>query len=68
VTSKFIDSIDKGQPAIASIDSLPDEGTLPLVAAARGGNLQAFDLLVERHEQRMALGEVLLHPVGDWQD
>jgi RNA polymerase sigma-70 factor, ECF subfamily len=53
VPSKFIDSIDKEQAAIASIDSLPDEGDLTLVAAAKGGNLQAFEVLVERHEQRI---------------
>jgi RNA polymerase sigma-70 factor (ECF subfamily) len=51
--SKFIDTIDNEQAAIASIDSLPDEGDLTLVAAAKGGNLQAFEVLVERHEQRI---------------
>jgi len=53
VPAKFIDSIDKEQAAIASIDSLPDEGDLTLVAAAKGGNLQAFEVLVERHERRI---------------
>ena len=51
--AKFIDSIDEEQVAIASIDSLPDEGDLALVAAARGRNLQAFGVLVERHERRI---------------
>ena len=51
--AKFIDSIDEEQVAIASIDSLPDEGALALVAAAKGGNLQAFEVLVERHERRI---------------
>jgi hypothetical protein len=58
VPSKFIDSIDKEQAAIASIDSLPNEGDLTLVAAAKGGDLQAFEVLVERHTQGMGLGEV----------
>jgi RNA polymerase sigma-70 factor (ECF subfamily) len=53
VPAKFIDSIDEEQVAIASIDSLPDEGALALVAAAKGGNLQAFEVLVERHERRI---------------
>ena len=53
--AKFIDSIDKEQAAIASIDSLPDEGDLTLVAAAKGRNLQAFGVLVERHERRIFL-------------
>jgi hypothetical protein len=42
VPSKFTESIDKEQAALASIDSLPDEGDLALGAAAKGGNLQAF--------------------------
>jgi RNA polymerase sigma-70 factor (ECF subfamily) len=53
VPAKFTDSIDKEQVAIASLDSLPDEGGLTLVAAAKGGNLQAFEVLLERHEQRI---------------
>jgi RNA polymerase sigma-70 factor, ECF subfamily len=53
VPSKFMDSIDKQQAAIASIDSLSDEGDLTLVAAAKSGNLQAFEVLVERHEQKI---------------
>ena len=55
--SKFTESVHKEQAAIASIDSLPDEGDLTL-GAAKGGNLQAFEVLVEGHEQRMGLGEV----------
>jgi RNA polymerase sigma-70 factor (ECF subfamily) len=53
VPAKFIDNIDKEQAGIASVDSLPDESDLTLVAAAKGGNLQAFEVLVERHEQRI---------------
>jgi len=51
VPSKLIDSIDKEQAAIASIDMLPDESDL--VGAAKRGNRQAFEVLVERHEQRV---------------
>jgi RNA polymerase sigma-70 factor (ECF subfamily) len=51
VPSKLIDSIDKEQAAIASIDRLPEEGDL--VGAAKGGNRQAFEVLVERHDQRI---------------
>jgi hypothetical protein len=59
VPSKFTESIDKEQAAIASIGSFPDEGDPTLAAAAKGGNLQAFEVLVEGHEQRMGLlGEV----------
>jgi RNA polymerase sigma-70 factor (ECF subfamily) len=53
VPAKFVNGIDKNQESIASIDSLPDKGDLTLVAAAKGGNLQAFEVLVERHEQRI---------------
>jgi hypothetical protein len=58
VPSKFTESVDKEQAAIASIDSLLDAGDLTLAAAEKGGNLQAFAVLVEGHEQRMELGEV----------
>ena len=51
--SKFIDSIEEEQAAIAPVDSFPDEGDLTLVASAKGGNLRAFEILVERHEQRI---------------
>jgi RNA polymerase sigma-70 factor (ECF subfamily) len=53
VPSTFTDSSDKEQAAIASIDSLPDQADLALVAAAKGGNLQAFEILVKRHEQKI---------------
>ena len=42
--SKFTESIDKEQAAIASVDSLPDEGAVTLAAARKGGNLQAFEV------------------------
>ena len=43
----------KEETAIASIDSLPGQGDLTLVAAAKNGNLQAFEVLVERHERKI---------------
>jgi hypothetical protein len=48
-----MDSNDEEQTAIASIECLSDEGDLTLVAAAKVGNLQAFEVLFERHEQRI---------------
>lgn len=45
--------MEKEESAIASIDSFPDERGLTLVAAAKAGDLQAFEVLVERHEQRI---------------
>jgi len=51
--TKFIDNIDKEEAAIASSDSLPGEGDMNLVAAAKNGNRKAFGILVERHEQRI---------------
>lgn len=47
------DIMEKEESAIASIDSFPDERGLTLVAAAKAGDLQAFEVLVERHEQRI---------------
>jgi len=41
----------QGRAGDCSIESLPGEGDRALVAAAKGGNLQAFEVLVERHEQ-----------------
>ena len=46
-------NIDQGEPAIASIDGIPGEGDMPLVAAAKGGDRKAFEVLVKRHEQRI---------------
>src|SRR6266478_3041360 len=51
--TELIDNIDKEEGAIASIDSLPGEGDMNLVAAAKNGNKKAFETLVERHEQRI---------------
>jgi RNA polymerase sigma-70 factor (ECF subfamily) len=51
--TKLIDNSEKEEAAIASIDSLPDKGDMTLVAAAKNGNRKAFEILVERHEQRI---------------
>jgi RNA polymerase sigma-70 factor (ECF subfamily) len=51
VQTKLIDSIDKEEGAIASIHGVPDEGDMTLVAAAKNGNRQAFEVLVARHER-----------------
>jgi len=51
--TKLIGNIDKEEAAIASIPSVPDKGDMPLVAAAKNGNRQAFEVLVARHERRI---------------
>jgi RNA polymerase sigma-70 factor (ECF subfamily) len=51
--TKLIDSIDKEEAAIASIDRRPGDGDMALVAAAKNGDRKAFEILVERHEQRI---------------
>ena len=51
--TKFMDSIDKEEAAMASTDSLPGIGDVALVAAAKNGDRKAFEILVERHEQRI---------------
>jgi RNA polymerase sigma-70 factor (ECF subfamily) len=53
VKAGLADIMEKEESVIASIDSLPDERGLTLVAAAKAGDLQAFEVLVERHEQRI---------------
>jgi RNA polymerase sigma-70 factor, ECF subfamily len=51
--TKLMDSIDKEEAAIASADSRPGNGDMALVAAAKNGDRKAFEILVERHEQRI---------------
>jgi len=51
--TKLKDNIDREEAAIASIDSLPRDGDMTLVAAARNGNRRAFESLVKRHQQRI---------------
>jgi RNA polymerase sigma-70 factor, ECF subfamily len=49
----FVDDIGREEAAIPSIDSLPGDADMALVAAAQDGNRKAFEILVERHEQRI---------------
>src|ERR1700724_77051 len=53
MSTTLMDHIDKEEAAIASTDSFPGKGDMPLVAAAKNGNRKAFETLVERHEQRI---------------
>jgi RNA polymerase sigma factor (sigma-70 family) len=48
-------NIDNIQPLVASIDSMSGKGDLALVATAKNGNKKAFEILVERHQQRLFL-------------
>src|SRR5258708_22425134 len=49
----LINDIDKEDAATASIDSIPGNADMALAAAAKNGNRKAFEILVERHEQRI---------------
>src|ERR1700722_18890815 len=49
--STVVDQIDAPEAPIASFPARASEGTL--VAAAKNGNEQAFEILVKRHEQRI---------------
>jgi RNA polymerase sigma-70 factor, ECF subfamily len=51
--TKLMDNIDREEAAIATIDSIPRKGDMTLVAAAKNGNRKAFEILVERHQQRI---------------
>jgi RNA polymerase sigma-70 factor (ECF subfamily) len=51
--TKLVDNIDRGEAAIAFVDSIPREEDTSLVAAAKNGNRNAFEILVRRHEQRI---------------
>jgi RNA polymerase sigma-70 factor, ECF subfamily len=53
VRAELVDSIDKEETAIASVESLPCKGDMILVAAAKNGNRKAFGILVERHERKI---------------
>ena len=53
VPTTLIGSIDREEAAIASINRLPNEEDVTLVAAAKNGNRKAFEILVKRHEQRI---------------
>lgn len=51
--TKLIDDIEREEAAITSIDSLSGNADTAPVAAAKNGNRKAFEILVERHEQRI---------------
>jgi RNA polymerase sigma-70 factor (ECF subfamily) len=51
--TKLTNNIDKEEAASAIIDSIPREGDMALVAAAKNGNRKAFEILVQRHQQRI---------------
>jgi len=51
--AKVMDNIDADGTAVASITSLPINADIALVAAAKNGNRKSFEILVERHEQRI---------------
>jgi RNA polymerase sigma-70 factor (ECF subfamily) len=53
VPANFTDRIDMKESAI--VERLTGEGDQILVRAAQGGNLQAFEVLVGRHEQKIFL-------------
>jgi RNA polymerase sigma-70 factor (ECF subfamily) len=51
--TKLGDNIERGEAAIAFIDSIPRNEDMTLVAAAKNGNRKAFEVLVKRHQQRI---------------
>jgi RNA polymerase sigma-70 factor (ECF subfamily) len=51
--TKLSDNIDKKGAAIGPIEGLPGNPDTVLVAAAKNGNRNAFETLVERHEQKI---------------
>jgi RNA polymerase sigma-70 factor (ECF subfamily) len=51
--TKLVDNIDRGEAAIALVDSTRRKEDMTLVAAAKNGNRGAFEILVKRHEQRI---------------
>jgi RNA polymerase sigma-70 factor, ECF subfamily len=51
--TKVMDNVDTDGTAIASINSLPINADIALVAAAKNGNRKSFEILIERHEQRI---------------
>jgi RNA polymerase sigma-70 factor (ECF subfamily) len=51
--TKLMGNIDREEEAIAFIDSIPRKGDMTLVADAKNGNRNAFEILVKRHQQRI---------------
>src|ERR1700719_2414087 len=53
MSTKLMDNIDKEEAAISFTDNIPRKGDMTLVAAAKNGNRNAFEILVKRHQQRI---------------
>jgi DNA-directed RNA polymerase specialized sigma24 family protein len=51
--AKFVETVNTEQPVVTCVDRLSDKDDPTLVAAAKHGNLQAFEVLVERHQSRI---------------
>jgi RNA polymerase sigma-70 factor (ECF subfamily) len=51
--TKLADNIDREEASTAFINNIPGKGDMALVAAAKNGNARAFEILVERHEQKI---------------
>src|ERR1700730_1324993 len=51
--SKVMDDVDTDETAIASINSLSSNADVALVAAGKNGDRKSFEILVERHEQKL---------------
>ena len=51
--TELMDDIDRSEAPTASIGNYPRNGDLTLVAAAKNGNRKAFEVLIERHEQKI---------------
>jgi len=49
----LIDNVHREETAVPSIDSILGKADMALVAAAKNGNKKAFEILVQRHEQRI---------------
>jgi len=51
--TKLINNMEREEAASAFIDGIPGKGDMALVAAAKNGNRNAFEVLVKRHQQRI---------------
>ena len=51
--TRLINNIEREEAEIAFIDSIPGKGDMTLVAAAKNGDRKAFEILVNRHQQRI---------------
>jgi RNA polymerase sigma-70 factor (ECF subfamily) len=51
--TELLGNIDGDEAVITAMDNPAGKADMQLVAAAKNGNREAFDILVERHEQRI---------------